>query len=252
MKVYVINLDRHPERLAHMREQLCDVGFERVAAIDGAKNPETTRGLTRVELACLESHRNAWRLFLKRPDEFACFLEDDVHLKPDFGALVSADNCVPRDAHSLKLDTYLQKVKLGERRAVFGAHEVARLYSRHESSAAYILSRQGAQRYLELTARPALPADYSLFPRSPSRFGLRVYQLTPAVALQDHLLLHKGGGGQAFPTAMNSGESGRRPSSVLARFWRETSRLIGQAAEIPESIYLRATVRVENATVWFG
>ena len=39
MKVYVINLDRHPERLAHMREQLSDVGFERVAAVDGASEP---------------------------------------------------------------------------------------------------------------------------------------------------------------------------------------------------------------------
>ena len=251
MKTYVINLDRHPERLAHMRDQLSDVGFERVAAVDGAASPETTMGLTRFELACLESHRNAWRLFLTRRDAHACFLEDDVHLWPDFGALVSVADWIPLDAHSVKLDTYLQKVKLGEKLAVFGGRAMARLYSRHESSAAYILSRKGAERYLELTAHPALPADYSLFPTSPRRIGLHIYQLTPAVAIQDHLLQPHGGGG-AFPTAMTAGGSGRRRPTIVGKLLREGSRLVGQVAEIPETIYLRAFVRPVTTTVGFG
>ena len=251
MKVYVINLDRHPERLTHMRDQLSDVGFERVPAVDGAKKPETAKGLTRFELACLESHRNAWRLFLKRPDAHACFLEDDVHLCPDFGALVNTEGWVPSDAHSMKLDTYFQEVRLGERRTIFGGREVARLYTRHESSAAYILSREGAERYLVLTARAVLPADYSLFPRSPRRLGLRIYQLMPAVALQDHLL-QSHGGGQTFPTAMATSEPGRRHRPLLGKFWRETVRLVGHVAELPEAIYLRASVRPETTTVDFG
>jgi glycosyl transferase, family 25 len=250
MKVYVINLDRHPERLAHMRDQLSDVGFERVAAIDGREKTEAMRGLTRFEMACLESHRNAWRLFLKRLDLHACFLEDDVHLSPDFGALVKTDGWIPPDAHSIKLDTYLQEVKLGERRPASPRRELARLYTRHESSAAYILSREGAQRYLALTARKVLPADYSLFPRRPRRLGLRVYQLAPAVALQDHLLQREGGG-QTFPTAMAAGEA-RRSQTLLGKLWRETRRLLGQVADVPEAIYLRTSVRPETTTVGFG
>ncbi len=250
MKVYVINLDRHPDRLAHMRDQLSDVGFERVAAVDGTENPEVSRGLTRFEAACLESHRIAWRLFLKRSDAHACFLEDDVHLWPDFDALVEADSWIPPDAHSIKLDTYLQEVKLGERRPVFDSRKVARLYTRHESSAAYILSREGANRYLELTARAVLPADYSLFPRSPRRLGLRVYQLTPAIAVQDHLL-QRDGGGQKFPTAMTAGASERR-RPLFSKLWRETTRLVRQFADIPEAIYLRASVSPETTTVGFG
>ena len=94
----------------------------------------------------------------------------------------------------MKLDTYLQKVKLGERRAAIGARQVARLYTRHESSAAYVLSRAGAERYLALTASPTLPADYALFPKTARRLGLRIYQLTPAVAIQDHLRTAAEGG----------------------------------------------------------
>ena len=250
MKVYVINLDRHPERLAHMREQLSDVGFERVAAVDGAINPEKATGLTRFELACLESHRNAWRLFLKRADAHACFLEDDVHLSRDFGALLRAEGWIPPEAHSIKLDTYFQDVKLGPKRTVFGGREAARLYTRHESSAAYVLSRQGARRYLELTARPVLPADYSLFPKNPRALGLRVYQLMPAVAIQDHLL-QQDGGGHAFPTAMDAGGSERERGRLLGRLWREIKRLVSQVAETPEAIYLRAFVRTESTTVGF-
>ena len=77
------------------------------------------------------------------------------------------------DAHSVKLDTYLQKVELGERRSAIGERQIARLYSRHQSSAAYILTREGAARYLELTASASsLPADYALFPNHPRRLGL--------------------------------------------------------------------------------
>ena len=252
MKVYVINLDRHPDRLAHMREQLGDIGFERVDAVDGTKNPETTKGLTRFELACIESHRNAWRLFLSGSDAHACFLEDDIHLWPDFATLVQLEAWIPSDAHSVKLDTYLQKVKLGERRTVFGDRQVARLYTRHESSAAYALSRGGAERYLELTARPNLPADYSLFPKNPRRLGLRIYQLTPAVAIQDHLLRSEDGG-QPFATAMSGVGSARvRRLPALGRLWREGARLVGQAAEAREAIYLRAFLKPETTTIGVG
>ena len=251
MKIYVINLDRHPHRLAHMRDQLGDVEFQRVAAIDGAGTPETEAGLTRFEVACLESHRAAWRLFLKRPDHYACFLEDDVHLWPDFRALVGAGDWIPSDAHSVKLDTYLQEVKLGGTRAMFRGREVARLYSRHESSAAYILSRKGAERYLELTTRPVLPADYSLFPKSPRRLKLQVYQLIPAVAVQDHLL-QPGADRHTFPTAMGAGEFARKHPGPFRKVVRESFRLVTQLAEIPEEIYLHAFVKPKTTTVGFG
>ena len=250
MKIYVINLDRNPERLAHMREQLSDVGFERVAAVDGSLNPETTKGLTRFELACLASHRNAWGLFLKGEEPHACFLEDDVHLSRDFDALLGGGAWIPPDSHSVKLDTYFQEVKLGPRHTVFGSREAARLYTRHESSAAYVLSREGARRYLELTAHPILPADYSLFPRSPRSLGLRVYQLTPAVAIQDHLL--QPCGGAAFPTAMGAGGAVRPSKPLPGKLGREIKRLIDQLAEIREAIYLRASVNAETTTVGFG
>jgi glycosyl transferase, family 25 len=253
MKIYLINLDRHQDRLEHMRRQLNGLAFERIPAVDGSNDPPTTRGLSRFELACLESHKIAWRQFLNSPEDHACFLEDDVHIWPGFAALVGEEAWIPKDAHSVKLDTYLQKVELGERRVAIGARQVARLYTRHQSSAAYILTREGAARYVDLTTDASLPADYALFPSNPRRLGLRIYQLSPAIAIQDHLLPPEEGA-QAFATAMagNEKSAARQPSSTLLKLGRESGRLASQFAGLVEWTYRKAFLRAERTTVPVG
>jgi glycosyl transferase, family 25 len=254
LKVYLINLDRDADRLAHMRAQLNGIGFERISAVDGSKDPPTTKGLTRFELACLESHKLAWRAFLGGPADHACFLEDDLHIRPGLAALVGDPAWIPDDAHCVKLDTYLQKVRLGGREPAISGREVARLYTRHQSSAAYMLTRAGAIRYLEFTANASLPADYALFPRNPRRAGLIIYQLVPAVAVQDHLVAAEDGG-QRFATAM-AGTHGSVPrkkrSPVLKRLAREGARLADQFADLLEQAYERAFLGVESTTVIVG
>jgi glycosyl transferase family 25 len=246
MKVFVINLDRHPDRLAHMRGQLSGIAFERIAAVDGTKIPAADDGLTRFELACLASHQIAWRQFLSGSGGHACFLEDDLHIQPEFDALVRNEAWIPSDAHSVKLDTYLQRVKLAAARPAPGGRDIARLYTRHESSAAYLLSREGAKRYLELTAKPTFPADYSLFPQNPRRLGLRIYQLTPAIAIQDHLLTAEDGG-RKFATAMAGVKT--PPPTMFEKASREAGRLISQIANCREAMYLATFVRPVTMTV---
>jgi GR25 family glycosyltransferase involved in LPS biosynthesis len=201
-------------------------------------------------LACLESHKVAWRQFLAGPEAHHCFLEDDLHIWPGFAALIGGGAWIPADAHSIKLDTYLQPVELGGKRVAIGGRQVARLYSRHQSSAAYILSREGAARYLELTASASLPADYSLFPNHPRRAGLRIYQLNPAIAIQDHLLLPDQGG-LTFATAMGGSDGLAAPhrGSTLKKLGRESSRLAVQAAGLIEWTYQKAILRLETTTV---
>jgi glycosyl transferase family 25 len=253
MKIYLINLDRDASRLAHMREQLNGVSFERVSAVDGSNLPPTTKGLTRFELACLESHRIAWRQFLNGPEDCACIVEDDLHIWPGLVALTGSGSWIPTGAHSVKLDTYRQKVELAEKRIAIAGREIARLYSRHQSSAAYIVTREGAARYLDLTASASLPADYALFPNHPRRLGLRIYQLCPAIAIQDHLL-EPNQGSQAFTTTMaaTDGNPTLRRSSTLERLGRESVRLAGQVAGLMEWTYQKAVLGLETTTVGVG
>jgi GR25 family glycosyltransferase involved in LPS biosynthesis len=141
---------------------------------------------------------------------------------------------------------------LGRGRAALGEYRVAPLYTRHESAAAYVLSRAGAERYLALSASKALPADYVVFPKNPRRLGLRVFQLTPAIAIQDHLRRPEEGARQ-FPTAMTGEEPRRkRPRSAAQTIVREGARLFGQVADLRESIYLRMFLKPKTATVGVG
>ena len=245
---YVINLDRHRDRLAHMRGELAGVAFERVAAVDGTAMPEQTGPLTRFERACLASHQQLWRRLLESGEPHACVLEDDLHLSAGFGALLADARWIPADAHSVKLDTYFQKVMLGEPRPALGRLQIARLYSRHQSSAAYILTSDGAKRYLELTAEPRLPADYALFPKNPRTLGIVIYQMVPAVALQDHLR-PAGIGGQSFATGMGAVQKPRR--RVAARLAREARRFAGQVADLREAAYLRQVLGAKSTIVGF-
>src|ERR1700722_2558778 len=143
MKIYLINLDRHPERLAHMRKQLSGVPFERISAVDGSKDPPTTKGLSRFELACLESHKLAWRQFLNCPEGCACFLEDDLHIWPGLAGLTGNASWVPPGAHSVKLDTYLQKVEVGEKRVATGGREITGVPFHPQKRARFIHHRGG-------------------------------------------------------------------------------------------------------------
>ena len=116
-----------------------------------------------------------------------------------------------------------------------------------------VLTRNGANRYLELTARPSLPADYTLFPNRPLRFRLRIYQLCPAVALQDHLLEPERGG-QAFATTMAAADryAKLRQTSALEKLGRESVRLAGQVAGLMERSYEKVFLRVQTTTVDVG
>jgi GR25 family glycosyltransferase involved in LPS biosynthesis len=189
MRAYFINLDREPERRAHMEQALLGLDCERVPAVDGRQRPATEKGLTRFELACLESHRDAWTRFLATPAPFASFLEDDVHLAPEFPAFLSSDDWIPADAHAVKLDTFFQPIMLGAKQPTLKDRELALLFTRHESCAAYILSRRGAEFFLRSTQAPELPVDYIVFPEDPAKADLKLYQLVPAVAIQDSLYL---------------------------------------------------------------
>ena len=249
MKIRLINLDRHEDRLAHMREQLAGVAFERLPALDGAQATASSGGLSRAELGCLASHRAAWRLFLEGPDTHVCILEDDLRLKPGFADLVREADWVPADAHAVKLDTYLQKVRLGEGRGGPQGRELARLHTRHESSAAYVATRAGAERFLELTASASLPVDYAIFPKYPRRLGLRIYQLNPAIAIQDHLRPAQDGA-PAFATSMTDRQARKRPMGSKLR--REAGRLVEQAADLADAAYLEWVVKARRLIVEAG
>ncbi len=111
-KIFVINLDRSPERLAGMKKQLdaIGVGFERVQAVDGKNlrddeiervSPEHIvsksyhRALSKAEVACSMSHRKAWQKIVDDDLAFGVVLEDDVELLDNFAEVLRLLESLP-------------------------------------------------------------------------------------------------------------------------------------------------------------
>jgi GR25 family glycosyltransferase involved in LPS biosynthesis len=85
VEIYVINLDRRPDRLERIGSTLIsrNLKFNRVSAVDGSKAPVGQSELdllTPGERAIWSSHQNALSDFLQSESEYALILEDDANL----------------------------------------------------------------------------------------------------------------------------------------------------------------------------
>lgn len=193
MLVLVINLERRPDRLAFMRDQLGDlaVPFERVAAIDGLAEDcgPITPTFSGVERACAMSHRRAWQRFLESREDHCLILEDDVILAPGLRAFLADPSGMPADADILRLETQFVRTRLGPSRGrVIHRHKVHRVHSVHTGCAAYVVSRRFATRAVRDLETFDAPLDYLLFdPHWPDFYANVFYQVRPALCVQVNL-----------------------------------------------------------------
>jgi glycosyl transferase family 25 len=194
MQIFLINLDRHPLRLKRMESQLQGLPFKRIAAVDGKtvdgpeqrdrSRPPSCENLSRYGKACALSHRVAWREFLAGPEKFACVLEDDVYLSPDFTRFIRDESWIPAGCNLLKLETNLHKVFLSRKTICCLDRSVAILHSLHLGTAAYIVSRKGAADLLQRTQVLDCPTDWLVFGEETLRRQHPVYQLIPGLCVQ--------------------------------------------------------------------
>jgi len=202
MRIFVINLERRPDRMAAMAAQLERLGlaFERFDAVDAKtvdpaelSAPFALHGamaeLTPGDKACTTSHMHLWRRIAAGLENHAAILEDDVLLSDAASRFLSGDGWIPPAAGLIKLERFGDRQQLtivgskGER--VFD-REIAPLLSRHPGSGGYVISREKAALLAGMTEKIALPIDQLLFNPgySPVFRMLRPWQLVPAILEQ--------------------------------------------------------------------
>lgn len=205
MDVYLINLDRCPERAERIRGLLAPTGLalHRVRALDGRRLRERDRParsragalpaerdvLSRFEIACILGHRSAWRRFLRSPALQAVILEDDVYLVEGFAAFLASPALSSAGFDILKLETYREDVVVdGRESCLVEGRRIAPLLSIHRGSAGYVVTRQAAQRLLALSAGAPWKMDHILFnSERVRRCGFEPFaigQVVPALVIQ--------------------------------------------------------------------
>jgi len=202
LKLFVINLDRRPDRLERMVAIFADAGFEfeRVRAIDGQLlSPDEVykyrgdRAARRGETACFLSHRSCWERVVREQLPYAAIFEDDVHFGADVGALFGSSDWLPPEADIIKLETMRRHAKIDKAPAAsIGRRGLHRLHNFHPGAAAYIVTRRGAEKLLAASERFDDPVDHFMF--NPALDGARklaIFQLVPAVCCQDFFIRDK-------------------------------------------------------------
>lgn len=197
MKVFLVNLDRRPDRLDQFTKQAEKIGleFERHAAVDGQSDSLKSRAegkhsqitgfpLDYYACACFESHRKIWENLVKTTSDGVVVLEDDIVLMPDFAEVISG-KLIPEDAHIIRLETKLTRAHVGKVPAIeIGTRCIRKLHSRIAGTGAYLITRKGAEYLLAQTEEFSDPIDEFLYnQKSPISTELNKYQMIPAPAI---------------------------------------------------------------------
>lgn len=170
-RVYVINLDRSPERMSATAGALDKSGFKfsRVQAVDGsheglgaarydagANARAYLAPLTDGEAGCLHSHRKAWRNFLEDGATVGIFLEDDARpLAPATAAVdFSRSVCSGELPILCQLNTALTRSR--------GRPRACRPLVPPLTTAAYAANRGAAEKLLAFTDQFHEPIDIAL------------------------------------------------------------------------------------------
>ena len=242
LPVYLINLDRRPDRLAAMTAQLDAIGvrFQRVAAIDGAAAPpgrmhprvpqeghviRVGRGLQALATTLI----GLFERFLHTDAASGFVLEDDCSLSPDLARLVAGDDWVPEDTDLVQCEQFgdpEQPILLGP---ALGAAPTAtprrlhRMLSRRGGGACFWFSRRAACAFARGDWIVTAPSDHILFSPnvSPIFDRLRPAMLVPAIARQRTAEL---------PSDLRSERAGRTTRESLRRGWTEINRAPCQLA----------------------
>ncbi len=167
LPVYVINLDRRPDRWQAISENLDRIGVtaQRIPAVDAQElaerqEQEIAHGngpLFAINLgaaACIQGHRKAMAALLESDRPAALILEDDAELASDTSALLQSTDWWPSGAMVVRLEDGLDKPRL--LRAPYGATPTSRRLHRFErwipGSAGYLIGRDGARLALDAFA----------------------------------------------------------------------------------------------------
>ena len=238
MKTYLINLDRSPERLARMDRifRSLSLEYERVPAVDGRSlaeaeirrhNRVAREPLSAGEIGCFLSHRAAWVRVVEAGVPHAAVMEDDLHLCRAARSFLSSDEWIPADADIVKVETNGRRIVVDRTEIGIGAgHSLTLLRGPHNGTGGYIISLDCARRLIERDAAMLMPVDKFLFnPQSPLFGSLRIYQILPALCIQE--LIHNRARAQGFLASQIA--YGRKQDKPRLSRWeklkRETLRL---------------------------
>jgi len=174
-KIYVLNLDRSPERLETFRQsfELTGLDIIRIAAVDGKDltlpHPEyderryqlyhgkrTSMG----EIGCYFSHIKTLRQFLESNEETALICEDDVSAKPELPQILHEVLSLKKHWDLLRLNCLHIPTYVPVRKLDLGYRLTVPVYWAG-GTGAYLVNRKAAEKIIAYSLPMYLPYDHA-------------------------------------------------------------------------------------------
>ncbi|MDE0703376.1 MAG: glycosyltransferase family 25 protein [Rhodospirillaceae bacterium] len=201
LPIYVINLDRRPDRWEAITADLERLGLEatRIPGVEAVELIERDKearekgnspllSINPGSAACMIGHSEALTRLIESDFPAALILEDDAELASDTPSLLQSTDWWPEGSLLIRLEHGSGKKRF--LRQVCGATPTGRDLRRLErwmaGSAAYLVNRRGAAILLDAFRRPTKTVDHTIFNLqvSPTARRLRTAQIVPAMARQ--------------------------------------------------------------------
>lgn len=223
LPIVFINLDRDTERRQHVEAQLDQLSLAgtRLRAVwwnDLAESKQSAlysaelnhkqyyAPLVNGEKGCYASHIAAWQQLLDGTAPAMVVLEDDVQLLASFAAALHAIAALDQPWDMVKLMGRPEKEKIYSRQTLMPGHDLIQ-YARVPSfTAAYVISRSGAQKMLQSRVPFGRPIDIDL------RFwwenDMQIRGIYPAVVALDDI-------------SQTTSIAGRQNQASMGQRWRK-------------------------------
>ena len=248
MNNFVISLSNAAQRRAHICSEFAkeEVDFEFFDAITPAtlQTAALTLGLDasrtdlhQNEVACFLSHVMLWKRAVDEKIDYIAIFEDDIYLGQQAFAFLMDSAWIPPTCNIIKLETLHKKILLPKNQSIFPLpfnRKLMFLGEAHMGAGGYVLSLDAAKKLSEFVLQlpKLIPIDHILFREYPESADDKVYQLSPAICIQDVILTK---GKTNFPSSLESVRNERKGEdktkkklNLLGKLKREMSRLVLQ------------------------
>lgn len=196
----LINMDSSQDRLraCELQFNAKNITYTRVSAVDGRALSQVEldafladdftgyyKALTAAELGCYLSHRKCWQHIVDHHLDYAVILEDDFLMVEDVSNIGEYVSNIEQDWDCVKLMEYPLKRKVVQSFQCKDKHLV-RFNKIPARTCAYIISRSGAQKMLQLSAKVSRPVDIEFqywWENGMQTFGLQPYPITANLEL---------------------------------------------------------------------
>ena len=141
------------------------------------------------EVACYLSHYCLWQQVIEYNLPYLMVFEDDIYFSKSAKTILNNLDWLPDSFDVIKLETMYDRVMIKADIVLQSPYKLCRMKTKHLGTAGYIISYEGAKNMIELVRQLGIsrPVDHFIFDEFLGRNVHDVYQLSPAICIQDKI-----------------------------------------------------------------